>query len=535
MPQPDAAPSIRQLMKRAENTLKKGDGAVAIELLNQVLAINPNHVDALYTIGTIFHNVGRFADAQNYYERVLHTDPTYIESYLMLAKLLEEQNLGDQAIKIAHLATQMAPDNPKTHLELCTLLDHFNKAHAAMTHLEHVLPKFPKDAALLQLYCMTLKINDRLEEADIAYDKLTNQLRTSFAARVLYETYLPRLSRSAEEIDHVRTKFKTSLEMFIAQKQKIDIDTIRYQPIFQLAFHNRDNKELLQLYTRTLRSMDPSLNYTAPHCKAPHTIPEGRIRVGFVSAHMHRHSVGNCYRNVMIALAQHPDFEVVFFNLSTVMDDSIQQVIDAGDVVKRDAALLFGQQAGAGFAEAHGAAAAALHLAHEEHPDADQQQHREPGQHVMQQRIDVAFFRLGDHLHALIGQAADQRRVFWGVGLERAAIAEGAGDGAALDDDAADAAAIDLADEVRIGDLRGGRAAAAGLKEVEQHHQKQGDHHPECEITAEIAHFCLLSLAGWRPPVLSLWRPKACAPGHPIWLPPSCQHLGLKHNYNGVG
>ena len=59
-------------------------------------------------------------------------------------------------------------------------------------------------------------------------------------------------------------------------------------------------------------------------------------------------------------------------------------------------------------AEAHGAAAARLHLAHEEHPDADQQQHREPGQQVVQQRVDVAVLRLGDDAHALVGQPLHQ-------------------------------------------------------------------------------------------------------------------------------
>ena len=63
------------------------------------------------------------------------------------------------------------------------------------------------------------------------------------------------------------------------------------------------------------------------------------------------------------------------------LDDLLQfalGLVDAGDVVERHAALLLGQHAGARLAEAHGAAAARLHLAHEEHPDADQQQHREP-------------------------------------------------------------------------------------------------------------------------------------------------------------
>ena len=330
MKQQEPTSSVRQLMKRALNAMSKADGGTAFNLLNQVLQINPNHVEALFNVGYILQSIGRYEEAQQYYELLLRVDPTYIDTYMMLTKLLEDRHMGEQAIKIAQLATQMAPDNPKTHIELASLLNRFNQSHQAMQYLAQVVPKFPKDAALLHLYCMTLKINERHEEADIAYDKLINDVRTDFAARFIYETYLPRLYRSTGEIDRTRTKFKASLENFIAHKQKIQIDQIKYQPIFQLAFHNRDNKELLQLFTKALRSMAPKLNYIAPHCKLGVARKEGKIRVGFISNNMHNHSVGICYRGVMIALAQNTDFEVTFFNISNVVDSGLQQIVDAG-------------------------------------------------------------------------------------------------------------------------------------------------------------------------------------------------------------
>ncbi len=185
-----------------------------------------------------------------------------------------------------------------------------------------------------------------------------------------------------------------------------------------------------------------------------------------------------------------------FLRVLQELDDFLQLalgLVDAGDVLEGHAALLLGQHAGAGLAEAHGPAAARLHLAHEEHPDADQQQHREPGQQVVQQRIDVAFLGLGDHAHALVGQALDQRRVFRGVGLEAAPIGQRAGNGAALDDHVAHAPAIHLGDEVGIGDLGGGGVRCTRLEQIEQHHQQKGDDDPKREVAAEIAHVLWLS------------------------------------------
>ena len=53
--------------------------------------------------------------------------------------------------------------------------------------------------------------------------------------------------------------------------------------------------------------------------------------------------------------------------------------LDAGDILECDAARLLGQQAGTALAEAHGLAAAGLHLAHEIDPYANQEDHRAPG------------------------------------------------------------------------------------------------------------------------------------------------------------
>ena len=323
------AASTRQLVKRAHNAMQKQDGGAALTLWKDVLALNPYHAEALYNIGYILHCVGRADEARDYYQRSIQADEHYLESYLMLSKLLEEQSLGDQAIQISHLAAQMAPDNSKAHHELAGQLIRFNKAHLAVAYLDQIIAKFPKDANLLQVYCMALKINERYEEADKAYAKLTSEFHMRFSARILYETYLPRLYASNEDIERTRAKFKASLEQFIARKVPINIDEFKFQPVFQLAFHNRDNKELVQLFVKALRIMAPVLNYVAPHCRKPYVKHEGKIRIGFISRHMHNHSVGNCYRNVMITLARHPDFEVTLFNPDNVVDEKTQEIIAA--------------------------------------------------------------------------------------------------------------------------------------------------------------------------------------------------------------
>ena len=142
----------------------------------------------------------------------------------------------------------------------------------------------------------------------------------------------------------------------------------------------------------------------------------------------------------------------------------------------------------------HRPAAAALHLPHEEDPDADQQQHREPrDQHAEQRRHVLLDRRRGDP-HALVDQAADQTRIGRRVGAERATIGEMPGNVVALDRDIRDLPAIDLGNEIRKRERRLRAAGRGCLKQIEKGDEKQPYDDPEGEILAEIVHAKGLSL-----------------------------------------
>ena len=82
-------------------------------------------------------------------------------------------------------------------------------------------------------------------------------------------------------------------------------------------------------------------------------------------------------------------------------------LFDAGDIFKSDLPLRFGQQLGAALAERHGLAAPHLHLAHEEDPDPDQQNQREPGDEYREPG-EFFLFRLGVDRNLLLQQFLGQ-------------------------------------------------------------------------------------------------------------------------------
>ena len=325
-----AAPSVRQMMKRAEMALKKQRTQEAFDLCQQIVAINPNHGDALHHLGLIFHAIGDYAQAANFYRRAMFADPKQMDARLLLCDVLRAQGNAQGALQHAQETTQFAPNDARTHSKYASMLMHFNLVHAAVPYLASALERFANDVELQHLYCMALKANDQFDEADAAYLRFNGAKRFPAVNRFMLEMYLPRVCQSAEHIAQVREKLAQSIAQFTREKPTLPLHQLTNFSLFYLAFHNADNRQLLQDYCAMMRKLCPELNYVAPHCKPGAVRAPGPLRIGVISRYMHRHSVGNCYRGVVKHLAAQPEFSVSLFNLSAIHDEGIQELADAG-------------------------------------------------------------------------------------------------------------------------------------------------------------------------------------------------------------
>ena len=185
--------------------------------------------------------------------------------------------------------------------------------------------------------------------------------------------------------------------------------------------------------------------------------------------------------------------------------------LDTCNIGEGDLDLVLTEHARLALAERHGAAAGAatLHLAHEENPHADQQQHREPvDEDRHQQAVLVGF----DHFD--IDLVAEQ--VIHHLGIirgclrdELAAVGAHALDGVPFDLDTLHLALLHLGDEIRIVDLLLGSCLGAEI--VEHRHQHDGDDYPEQEILCKIVQTGVLK-------IYSNAAPDACLGPPNTWL-----------------
>ena len=165
------------------------------------------------------------------------------------------------------------------------------------------------------------------------------------------------------------------------------------------------------------------------------------------------------------------------------LDDFLQfflGFINACDVFKGDAAFFLREQAGLGLAKAHRAAASALHVAHQEEPHAQDQNHRQPCADKIPERVltlsarndaqvDASFFNPGREVQIKLGR----------IGNKGAAIPQGACRLIAAKADFRDRPGFDTRHHFRIGNLgRGLRRPTALLDVSEYHHQQERNDTP---------------------------------------------------------
>ncbi|OPZ58328.1 MAG: hypothetical protein BWY87_01504 [Deltaproteobacteria bacterium ADurb.Bin510] len=203
----------------------------------------------------------------------------------------------------------------------------------------------------------------------------------------------------------------------------------------------------------------------------------GQKRLARAGRTQQQHALGNLAAERGEALGfleEFDDFLELFLGL-----------VHAGHVGEGHLDAVLAHELGAAAAEAHGLAAARLHLAHEEDPDADQQQHRHPRdqhRHVPGRVLG----RLGRDFDLGLFETLHQTGVGRGVGLEGLLLSDQlALDRVALDRDLADLALLHQGDEFAVRIL-----ADFGDRLVEEVDERQDDdenHHPERGALDEAA------------------------------------------------
>jgi autotransporter strand-loop-strand O-heptosyltransferase len=173
---PAAAPSsprdvIIALNNRGLELENLGRLDEALTTFENVLAIDPNVMEAHYNRGNVLRDLRRFDEALAAYERALALRPDFVAALNNRGWALKELGRYDEALAAYDKALAIKPDHTLTLGNRGTLLSHLRRFEEALPSLDAVLALDPNNADMLNNRGVALKFLDRPEEALASYDK----------------------------------------------------------------------------------------------------------------------------------------------------------------------------------------------------------------------------------------------------------------------------------------------------------------------------------------------------------------------------
>jgi predicted O-linked N-acetylglucosamine transferase (SPINDLY family) len=339
---------LRQLKRNGE----------AVDAYRRVLELDPGMADAHAGLGAALREAGEIDGALASCQRAAALNPASATFRLNVGNLLREKGFLGEAAAAYRAALELEPRFAEVHNNLGNILKHQGDTAAALACYEQALEARPDFAEALLNAAQLLRENRRFAEAEKSYRVLLgmrpdlaeahfdlgNTLKGAGRTREALACYAKALELDPEYAE-ARWALAMSQLLMVAQDEAegaasvaaFDADlaalerwcdahgpeksarAVGTQQPFYLAYHDEDHRERMVRYG-SLCTRLMSTWQAATGLPMPARITRAQIRVGFVSAHVHDHSVWNA---LVKGWLQHLDgarFELRLFHLGNAND-----------------------------------------------------------------------------------------------------------------------------------------------------------------------------------------------------------------------
>jgi protein O-GlcNAc transferase len=264
------------------------------------LALNPNYIDAHFQLGTSLHSLHQLEEAIVCYQQVISLNPTLPNAYYYLGNALLERGRHSEAIIPYQQALTLEPHFLDAHLKLGWALMHLSQFEDAAACFQQALTLNPDRPEAYQKMALALVSQNKLDEA-LGYFQKALQLKPDFVeAYWQSQLILPILYDSQEQIRFWRRRFCRGLNNFIQQTTLDTPENIQQAltaltgcaTTFYLGYQGFNDRGVQRKYGKFVHGV---MSAICPQWVMPLPMPElskaGKIRVGYLSAHLRGHTV----------------------------------------------------------------------------------------------------------------------------------------------------------------------------------------------------------------------------------------------------
>lgn len=143
----------------------------ALIAYQQVLNLQPNRIEALINLGSVYKNLGKISEAINCYRQALKLNSNSAELWYNFANTLQTQGNTKEAINAYRQAIELSPNLAAAYFNLAKLLQEQENYTEAAEYYRHTIQLQPNLARAYTNLGNTLKALDKLDEAISAHNK----------------------------------------------------------------------------------------------------------------------------------------------------------------------------------------------------------------------------------------------------------------------------------------------------------------------------------------------------------------------------
>lgn len=325
---------IPAVINRAEAFRAMKDIETAVSIYEGLVLNNPGDGLACIGLAKAYMLIDEDRQALETLEKHLSLNPTNVEAILLKGEI--QSNLDDHLSAIRTFGDALACDPKccKAFTNLGVVMVRLNQPENAVIYLTKALDLEPDSQINLHRKAQILFNLSRINEARSYYTEAYKSDLKSAALFLNRFLLVPGIPASTEEIDTCREVFARGLEL--AEKEEglvLDLDQDSLPHTFSLAYHNKNDRFLLERYINLMRRLASPLLERLRQERDPQSDirkPEksDKIRIGFLSQYFSKHSNTLAFEG----LIQHLDrsiFEVYLIHTFNSKKDDWRDRLDS--------------------------------------------------------------------------------------------------------------------------------------------------------------------------------------------------------------
>ena len=304
---------------------KKLDEAVIS--FRKSIKINPNYAQGYSNLGAELFKLKKVDESINILNQAIKINPNFAEPYFRLGFIFKQLNKNNESILCYQKAIQIKPDYILAHNNLGNVFKEIGKIEEAIKSYEHVIQiNSNSEMAYSNLANLFIDIG-KVEDARKFFLKLFSLKPNNLEYKINNGLLITPIVQSVKEINYYRNEYIKNLKLL--RKFKYQISNPGYSietNFFYLAFHNKDNLEIMKNTSNLFRKIIPSINYVSKNIKKLEK--QKKIKIGFISEFLTDHTVGKLFEGLIKNIGR-KKFDVTIVHTFETKESTMKKDIDS--------------------------------------------------------------------------------------------------------------------------------------------------------------------------------------------------------------